>query len=250
MINWTDWSGLFCFSKLLSKLLCFALCLWIKTTSTRGFFNIFHIFSQHSREEVAEVCVCVLILVLCCFIGRYLDVWSSPASCDVSLPKFCFLEGAYDLRLWRRLTWCHCGRLRCGVRRGQQMESNLNEEIHGFWFCIVMTNKQLWTMKFDKEMKKILGPWLLAWRRPAFCASRATAAKRYPPCAEHKPVSWMRQEKRAQPNWHNSAVSCTCLFRVTSCNIKVLNHSIGISILLSWHGLTWYHSHCVLLSLD
>lgn len=74
MINWTDWTVLFCFSKLLSKLLCFAICLWIKTTSRRGFFNIFHIFSQHSREEVAEgcVCVCVLILVLCCFSSKIL----------------------------------------------------------------------------------------------------------------------------------------------------------------------------------
>ena len=61
MINWTDWTVLFCFSKLLSKLLCFAICLWIKTTSRRGFFNIFHIFSQHSREEVAEGCVCVCV---------------------------------------------------------------------------------------------------------------------------------------------------------------------------------------------
>ena len=84
MINWTDWTVLFCFSKLLSKLLCFVICLWIKTTSRRGFFNIFHIFSQHSRKKLQKcVCVCVLILVLCCFIGGYLDVWSSPASCVV-----------------------------------------------------------------------------------------------------------------------------------------------------------------------
>ena len=56
-------------------------------------------FGQHSQEEVAEVCVFGL---WCCAVSLedYLDVLiSCILCCDVCLLNFCFLEGAYDLRL-------------------------------------------------------------------------------------------------------------------------------------------------------